>query len=87
MTDNFLWHEVSEKEKEEIKQQAKGIMNSFSEKLSNIDSKKFKDSFVEREEFERSENSKETNKINRKIMFENAPEKDDDFIIAERKRW
>ena len=36
---DFLFHKVSEKEKEEIKKQAKSIMDKFSEKLSKIDKK------------------------------------------------
>jgi len=85
MTD-FLWHQVSEKEKKEIERQAKQIMDSFSEKLSKIDSKKLKESLIERDEYEREENGK-PNEIDRKIMFDNSPEKNADFIIAERKKW
>ena len=49
---DFLFHKVSEKEKEFIKKQAKEIMDKFSEKLGRIE-KKTGDSFVERENFER----------------------------------
>jgi len=35
---DFLFHEVSEKEKEDIKKQAKGIMDSFAKKLESIES-------------------------------------------------
>jgi|TARA_Y100000310_G_scaffold255183_1_gene262470 Asp-tRNA(Asn)/Glu-tRNA(Gln) amidotransferase C subunit len=84
---DFLWHEVSEKEKKEIKEEAKSIMDSFSEKLSKID-KKISESLIEREEYEREEGeSNERDSEFKKIMFENAPNKNKDFIIAEKKKW
>ena len=85
MKDNFLWHEVSEKEKEKIKKQAKNIMDSFSKKLSKIG--ELKESFIERPECEREEGEKIGLELDREKMFENAPKKNKDFIIAERKTW
>tara|TARA_Y100000310_G_scaffold138285_1_gene137172 strand:- start:7239 stop:7499 length:261 start_codon:yes stop_codon:yes gene_type:complete len=85
--DNFLFHKVSEKEKEEIKKQAKDIMDKFSKKLSKID-KKIPEPLIERKEFERDEvNGKESDSNFRERMFENAPEKNKDFIIGEKKGW
>ncbi len=83
---DFLWHKVSEKEKEEIKKQAKQIMDSFSSKLSKID-KKMKEPFIEREEGEREEGERKDSDFSREIMFENAPNTSKDFIIAEKKKW
>ena len=108
---DFLWHTVSEKEKEEIKKQAKSIMESFSKKLEKI-SDKISEPIIERDECEREErkgkviaplgvpqggarpqNTECRGKIDRKIMFENAPNKNDtlkgtsDFIIAEKGGW
>lgn len=84
---DFLFHKVSEKEKEEIKKQAKSIMDKFSEKISKID-KKIPEPLIERKEFEREEKQgKESNSDFRKRMFENAPNKNKDFIIAEKKKW
>lgn len=84
---DFLFHKVSEKEKEEIKKQAKSIMDKFSEKISKID-KKIPEPLIERKEFEREEKQgKESNSDFRKRMFENAPQKNKDFIIAEKKKW
>ena len=83
---DFLFHKVSEKEKQEIKEQAKSIMDDFSKKLSKVSSE-IKESFVEREQGERDEGSENCSEIDREIMFENAPSKDDDFIIAEKKSW
>lgn len=84
---DFLWHSVSEEEKKEIKKEAKRIMDSFSRKLGRIDSKNLKEKVIEREECEREEGNGKCSEIDRKIMFENAPSKNDDFIIAERKKW
>jgi len=83
---DFLWHKVSEKEKEEIEKQAKEIMDSFSVKLSKID-KGISESVIEREECERIESSGIGLELDREIMFENAPEKNKDFIIGEKKSW
>ena len=84
---DFLFHEVSEKEREEIKKQAKDIMDKFSEKLSKID-KKIPEPLIEREEFERiEEEGKESNYDFRKRLFENAPKKNKDFILTEKKKW
>jgi len=82
---DFLWHKVSEKEKDEIKKQAKSIMDSFSSKLSKID-KKVKEPLIERQECERKE-GKPKPEIDKEIMFRNAPDKNSDFIIAEKKTW
>jgi len=37
---DFLWHSVSEEEKESIKQEAKRIMDAFAKALSKVDSAK-----------------------------------------------
>lgn len=82
---DFLWKKVSEKEKEEIKKQAKEIMDSFSKRLSKIDSK-MEESLIERKEGEREEKGGACD-IDREIMFENAPRKTDDFILGEEGKW
>ncbi|VVB82583.1 Uncharacterised protein [uncultured archaeon] len=82
---NLLFHKLSEKEKEEIQNQVKSILKSFSEKLSKID-RDVEESFIERENFERKENGG-AEEISRKIMFENAPEKNEDSIIGEKGKW
>jgi len=83
---DFLWHKVSEKEKEEIRKEAKKILDDFSGKLSKV-GKNISDFNIERDEFERKEGEGSCEKIDRKIMFENAPDKNDDFIIAEKGEW
>jgi len=88
---DFLWHKVSDKEKEQIKKDAKIIMDSFSKKLARV--KNVPESVIERENFERDELDGEKVEIDtlkgtsRKIMFENAPNKNDNFIIGEKGGW
>jgi Asp-tRNA(Asn)/Glu-tRNA(Gln) amidotransferase C subunit len=84
---DFLFHKVSESEKESIKKQAKEIMDRFSEKLARID-KKTSEPIIERKNFERHEmQGSKPNLDFRKRMFENAPNKNDDFILGEKKGW
>ena len=85
MINDFLFHKVSDKEKKEIKKQAKRIMDIFSLKLSKVG--KVSESLIEREQDERKEGEEKGSEIDRKIMFSNAPEKKDDFIIAEKGEW
>ena len=86
---DFLFHKVSEEEKEKIKKQAKGMMDTFSEKLSKV-KEKVPEPLIERDEFERQESDEEntnTSEDFRKRMFENAPKKNKDFILMEKKKW
>lgn len=82
---DFLWHKVSEKEKEEIKKQAKSIIDSFSKKLSKVG--EIEEGFVEREEFERVEGKGECSDIDKGVMLKNAPKSDGDFVIGEKGGW
>jgi Asp-tRNA(Asn)/Glu-tRNA(Gln) amidotransferase C subunit len=83
---DFLWHKVSEREKEDIKKESKKIMDSFSRKLEKV-SDKISEPVIERDECERKEGGEKKSEIDRKIMFENAPDKNDDFIMAEKGGW
>lgn len=87
---DFLFHEISEKEKKEIQKQAKNIMDSFFEKLSKV-KQKVKEFSIEREKGEKEEKIgevlEEDKNFSREIMFENAPQKNDNFIIAEKGKW
>jgi len=83
---DFLWHQMSEKEKEEVKKQVNFIIDSFSKKLSTLKEKIDVDGSVERENFERIEGG-EPLEMSKQIMFENAPESNKDFIIGEKKKW
>ncbi len=85
---DFLFHKVSEKEKEEIKKQAREILDSFSKKLSMV-KEKLEEPIIEREKSDRDEDGKkcEADHEFRRIFFENAPKKNKDFIIAEKGKW
>jgi len=88
MVEGFVWKEVTEKDKEEIKNQAKDILDDFSEKLSNIDLRE-EEGFIDRDLVDRIESSLGKCEIDRDIMFDNAPisNKDKGFIIGEKKKW
>jgi Asp-tRNA(Asn)/Glu-tRNA(Gln) amidotransferase C subunit len=83
MANDFTWRKVSEKEREQISRQAKEIMDKFASKLGKLDLGK--ETFIERKDSFRNEN--DLAEIDKKIMFENAKEKNSDFIIAEKKKW
>ncbi|NMB66994.1 hypothetical protein GYA25_02970 [Candidatus Woesearchaeota archaeon] len=93
----FLWHKISDKEREEIKKQVLSNLDSFSKKLSEI-KEEFQESFIVREESyrlekEEKENEKtseeelERKKEFKKLILENAPNKNENSIIAEKKKW
>jgi Asp-tRNA(Asn)/Glu-tRNA(Gln) amidotransferase C subunit len=85
--EDFLFHNISEDEKERIRKEAKKLIDSFSEKISKIKVSE-EEPNVRRKEFERTEgNGEECDNDFKKIMFENAPNKNGDFILAEKKRW
>ena len=83
---DFLWHKVSDKEREEIKGQAKKIIDNFSKKLDKV-----KEEIGETGDNALNSGRREKNgqslEIDKKIMFENAPNKNSDFIIAEKGEW
>jgi Asp-tRNA(Asn)/Glu-tRNA(Gln) amidotransferase C subunit len=83
---DFLFHNVTEKEKIAIQKQAKGIIDNFSRKLSKI--KTNVDFDIEREKGERDEVEGKTDEnFSRDVMFKNAPDKNNDSIIAEKGKW
>jgi Asp-tRNA(Asn)/Glu-tRNA(Gln) amidotransferase C subunit len=84
---DFLWHKVSETERENIKKEAKAIMDNFSKKLERIN-KKTEEPIIERDECERQEaQGKESDEMFRKAILNNAPEKNNDFVIGEKGGW
>lgn len=84
---DFLFHKVSEEEREEIKKEAKKILDDFSAKLEKVS--KVSESVIERGEGDREEmeNGKSDESFSREIFFENAPNKNKDFVIGEKKGW
>jgi hypothetical protein len=81
----YTWHEVSKEEKEEIRKNAKNLLDEFSLKINEI---KFKEEKEDSRENLRIENSGwKTDENFREIMAENAPEFEDNLIIVERGGW
>ncbi len=83
--EDFLFHKVSEEEKEVIKNQAKDIIDSFSKELSKVELIE-DEPILEREVSARFE-GEETEEFSKELMFSNAPNKNKDFLIAETKKW
>lgn len=85
--EDFLYHKLSEEEKEKVKREAKKMLDSFSDKISKVKVPE-EEPAIKRDNFEREEDDgRECDKSFRKIMFNNAPNKSEDFIITETKKW
>ncbi|MBU3923484.1 MAG: hypothetical protein KJ592_01050 [Nanoarchaeota archaeon] len=82
---NFCWHEVTSKEKEQIAQDSKKLLNEFASKLGKI---KFKETHFENESGTREEGDGWTTDPDfREITFANAPFVEGDSIVAEKGDW
>lgn len=77
---------MDEKKREEIKEQAKKILTNFSEELGKV---KLKASGGKKEVggFREEKNPAKPDSDFRERMFSNAPLKEEDYIIAEKKEW
>jgi len=77
---------TNEAKKEEIRKEAKQILDKFANALEKV---KLKEKKAKKEAggYRYEGYGKKPNADFRKRMFENAPEKDDDCIIAEKKEW
>jgi len=74
--------------KNQIRKQAKQILDKFANALAKVKTEGKEDFYVNREEFEREEgDGKGCEKGFKKRFLANAPEHDDDFIITERGKW
>jgi len=74
------------KEVEKLEKETKALLDKFSKALDTV--KTSEEWNVEREQDRREENEgKECDSDFRKIMLENSPQHDEDFIIAEKKSW
>ena len=77
---------MEEKQVKQLEEETKKLLDKFSKALASV--KSSEEWNVEREEDRRKEKAgKECDETFRKIMLENAPQHDDDFIIAEKKTW
>ena len=69
-----------------LEEETKKLLDKFSKALDSVKSEK--ESNVERENDRRKESEgKICDETFRKIMLENAPQHDSDFIIGEKKSW
>jgi long-subunit acyl-CoA synthetase (AMP-forming) len=82
---NSLWKKVTEKEKEQIKQEAKTLLNQFASKISSIKSKE--SHFENGRGFREELNPWKTPADFKDLTMLNAPFTEDDFIIAEKGAW
>ena len=82
----FTYHEISEKEKQEIKQQAKHLLEKFGSKLEKIKTK-HKIGFGKNSGTREEGDGWSTDKEFRDLMLLNAPFTDDDFVVAEKGGW
>jgi Asp-tRNA(Asn)/Glu-tRNA(Gln) amidotransferase C subunit len=77
---------MEEQQKEAIRKQAEKILDKFGKSLESVKLKEKKtDNKVGG--FRKEGKGIITNPEFRKRMFANAPDKNDDFIIAEKKSW
>lgn len=85
MTNNALWHEVTKKEKEQIKKDSKKLLNEFASKLGKIKAREghFKNGTGTREEG----TGWKTDEEFRSTTFANAPLVKDNAIVAEKGAW
>ncbi len=77
---------IDEKKREEIKKEAKRILDKFSKSLEKV---KFKEKKLKKKSggYREEGEGDNVNEDFRKRMFENAPEKKNDYVIAEKKKW
>lgn len=77
---------MDEKERQKLEEETKKLLDKFSKSLASV--KSSEEWNVERDLDRRSEKEgKECDLGFRKIMLENAPQKDKDFLFAEKKSW
>lgn len=80
---------MNDVEKEKIREEARNLLNSFGKKLEKLDlvdsdEKSLKDG---ESGFRKESKGLDCDIEFRKRAFENAPDKNKDFIIAEKKKW
>jgi len=83
---NYLWKKISEQEKNQIKQDAKKLILEFGDVLEKLPD--IPEAIVERDKDVREEgDGKKCDSEFRNLMFENAPHKKGDFVVAEKGGW
>ena len=71
-------------DQDKVEIEAKKILDKFAKALEKIKTKE--DFYVDRGEFEREENGVKCEDFKASLL-ENAPKKDNDFVIAEKGEW
>lgn len=86
---DYLWHQVSEEEKQKIKKEAKQIMDSFAKALERVEKKETKSKgLVKRQSQTRKETkTQKSASAFKKLFFENAPQKEGNLVKAEKGGW
>lgn len=77
---------MNEKEMESVREEAKEILAKFSKELGKVKLTQRK-RVVNDSGYRKEGSGMNADEDFRKIMFENAPEKDGDYLIAEKKEW
>ncbi len=83
----FLFRELSDKDREEIKVEAEKIMSSFGEKLESAKNLPSEADIERGTGYRKEGNGILPDKVLKERILDNAPKKNKDFIIAERKKW
>lgn len=83
----FLHKDLDLKEKERIGEDVKEIVNSFGEVLDSFGDLPEEGFVIKEKSFREEKNDFFCDEDFRRRILENAPEKNKDFIIAERKKW
>lgn len=83
--EDFIWHKVSEKEREDIRKKAKQIMEDFGRKLEKVRAPE--GHFSVGDGMRDQGEPWKTPQGFQDTMFSNAPDVKDDFIVAEKGAW
>lgn len=81
----YTWHPVTEQEKEEIRKNAKNLLDEFSSKLDKIKAVEAKPE--DKENLRIEGKGSQPNPEFREYMFDNAPLVEEGLIIAEKGHW
>jgi hypothetical protein len=85
MKQNFTYHKVTKKEKQQIQQDSKKLLNKFASKLSKI--KASESHFENKSGTQEEGNGWETDPEFKSTMLANAPFTEDNSIVAEKGSW
>jgi len=78
---------ISDSKRKEIEKEAQDILKKFGESLKKIKMKSKEKKTFSNKGFREEKSTEKCDDDFRDIMFENAPSKNKDSIIAEKKQW